>query len=144
MIGYTFPNGGQEIRDHTIFVAEGQFNNFDTVLKPELSVMYGDVDRNDELVGDIDIFRFALNGVYEFEKIYFITPLIKVGLGYETMSDHIYGNHNGFFVDAGVGMKILLDKNVAFKIEAIEMQKYNHSQWDNNLVYLAGFVITFN
>jgi OmpA-OmpF porin, OOP family len=75
MVGYTFPNnGGQEIRDHTVFIAEGQFNNFDTYLKPELSVMYGDVDRNDELAGDIDIFRFALNGVYEFEKIYFITP----------------------------------------------------------------------
>lgn len=103
MIGYTFPNGGQDIRDHTVFVAEGQFNNFDTYLKPELSIMYGDVDRNDELVGDIDIFRFALNGVYEFEKIYFITPLIKAGLGYETMSDHLYGNQNGFFVDAGVG-----------------------------------------
>lgn len=144
MIGYTFPNGGQQIRDHTVFVTEGQFNAFETLLKPELSLMYGDVDRNDELVGDIDIFRSAINGVYEFEKYHLITPLIKVGLGYETMSDHIYGNQNGFFVDAGVGIKIAIDKKLAFKFEAIEMQKYNHSDWDNNLVYLAGFSIAFN
>lgn len=144
MIGYTLPNGGQQIRDHTVFAAEVQFNDYDAFLKPELSVMYGDVDRNDEGPGDVDIFRSAINGVYEFEKYHLITPVIKVGLGYETMSDHIYGNQNGFFVDAGIGLKIAIDKKIAFKFEAIEMQKYNHSDWDNNLVYLAGVSIAFN
>ena len=143
MIGYTFPNGGQQIRDHTVFVAEGQYNTYQTFLKPELSIMYGDVDRNDESVGDIDIFRSALNGVYEFEQYYHITPLIKVGLGYETMSDHIYGNQNGFFVDAGVGIKISISQKVAFKLEAIEMQKYNHSNWENNLVCMTGVTFSF-
>ena len=144
MIGYTFPNGGQQIRDHTVFAAEVQFNDFDTFIKPELSLMYGDVDRNDELSGDIDIFRTAINSVYEFQKYKGVTAFIKAGLGYETMSDHLYDNANGIFADAGAGVKISLSERIDFKLEAIEMQKYNHSQWDNNLIYLAGFGITFN
>lgn len=143
LIGYTFPNGGQQIRDHTVFAAEGQFNGFNTFLKPEFSLMYGDVDRNDEQVGDIDLFRSAINGVYEFENHHRITPLIKAGLGYEVMSDHHYDNQNGFFLNIGVGVKIALDKKLAFKLEAIEMQKYNASDWENNLVWMAGITLAF-
>ncbi|MFA6188562.1 MAG: hypothetical protein WC680_04700 [Sulfuricurvum sp.] len=143
MIGYTFPNGGQQIRDHTVSAAEVQFNNFDTFLKPELSLMYGDVDRNDEGPGDVDIFRSALNGIYTFPKYGQLVPFVKAGIGYETMSDHLYGNQNGFFVDGGVGIKIAITQQVAFKLEAIEMQKYNHSDWDNNLVYMAGVDFAF-
>jgi len=143
MIGYTFPNGGQQIRDHTVFAAEVQFNNFGTFLKPELSLMYGDVDRNDEGPGDIDIFRSALNGIYTFPKYGQLIPFVKAGIGYETMSDHLYENQNGFFVDGGVGIKIAITQQVAFKLEAIEMQKYNHSDWDNNLVYMAGVDFAF-
>jgi len=33
MIGYTFPNGGQQIRDHTVFAAEVQFNDLDAFFK---------------------------------------------------------------------------------------------------------------
>lgn len=144
MIGYTFPNGGQQIRDHTIFAAQFQYNGFRQPIKPELSVIYGDVDRNDEAPGDIDIFRTTISGIYSFKTYRILTPFIKIGVGYETMSDHLYDNQNGPFVAAGGGIKITLSTQVAFKIEAIEMQKYNHSQWDNNLLYLAGFSVAFN
>ncbi|HEX5670030.1 MAG TPA: outer membrane beta-barrel protein [Sulfuricurvum sp.] len=144
MIGYTFPNGGQQIRDHTVFAAEVQFNDIGAFVKPELSLMYGDVDRNDERSGDVDIFRSAVNGVYEFQQYYSqITPFVKAGIGYETMSDHVYDNQNGFFIDGGVGVKIAITQQIAFKLEAIEMQKYNHSDWDNNLVYMAGVAFAF-
>lgn len=143
MIGYAFPNEGQQLRDHTVFAAEMQFNNFGAALKPELSVIYSDTDRNDEGPGDIDIFRSALNGVYEFQKHNRIVPLIKAGIGYETMSDHLYENQNGLFVDAGVGVKIALLSQIALKVEAIEMQKYNHSNWDNNLLFMAGLNYVF-
>jgi hypothetical protein len=144
MIGYTFPNGGQDIRDHTVFAAQLQYNGLQQPINPELSVIYGDVDRNDEGPGDMDVFRTTLSGVYPFQPYRFLTPFIKMGVGYETMSDHLYDNQNGPFVAAGGGIKIPLSTDVAFKIEAIEMQKYHHSQWDNNLLYLAGFSIAFN
>ncbi len=144
MIGYAYPNGIQQLKDHTVFAGEMQFNNLlDSVIKPELSLMYSDVDRNDESVGDVDIFRSALNGVYEFSKFGAVTPFVKAGGGFESMSDHLVGNHNGFFLDAGAGLKVPLTQQLALKLEAIEMQKYDHSNWDNTLVILGGLNFAF-
>jgi OmpA-OmpF porin, OOP family len=144
MIGYAYSNGIQELRDHTVFAGEMQFNNlFDSAIKPELSLMYSDADRNDELVGDVDIFRSAINGVYEFAHFGPVTPFVKAGAGFETMSDHLYGNHNGFFVDAGAGLKVPLTQQLSLKLEAIEIQKYDHSNWDNTLIVLGGLNFAF-
>ncbi|MDP3267214.1 MAG: hypothetical protein Q8M39_10350, partial [Sulfuricurvum sp.] len=144
MIGYAYSNNIQELRDHTVFAGEMQFNNlFDSTIKPELSLMYSDTDRNDEAAGDVDIFRSAINGVYEFSKFGPVTPFVKAGVGLETMSDHMYGNHNGLFVDAGLGLKVPLTQQLALKVEAIEMQKYDHSNWDNTLVVLGGLNYAF-
>ena len=144
MIGYAYSNGIQELRDHTVFAGEMQFNNlFDSAIKPELSLMYSDADRNDELVGDVDIFRSAINGVYEFAHFGPVTPFVKAGAGFESMSDHLYGNHNGFFVDAGAGLKVPLTQQLSLKLEAIEIQKYDHSNWDNTLIVLGGLNFAF-
>jgi len=144
MIGYAYSNNIQELRDHTVFAGEMQFNNlFDSAIKPELSLMYSDTDRNDEAAGDVDIFRSAINGVYEFSKFGPVTPFVKAGVGLETMSDHLYGNHNGLFVDAGLGLKVPLTQQLALKVEAIEMQKYDHSNWDNTLAVLGGLNYAF-
>lgn len=142
-LGYAFPNCDQELSDHTVFGAEIQFNDVNSLFKPELSVIYSDTDRKDERVGDTDIFRSALNGVYEFEKIDRFAPFVKAGLGYEIMSDHCYDNHNSLFGDAGAGVKIGLTKHMMLKLEMIEMVKYNKSNWDTNLLYLAGFNFSF-
>ena len=144
MIGRAYSNGIQQLRDHTVFVGEMQFNNlFDSAIKPELSLMYSDTDRYEEVVGDVDIFRSAINGVYEFSKLGLVTPFVKAGAGFESMSDHLVGNHNGFFVDAGAGLKVPLTQQLALKLEAIEMQKYDHSNWDNTLVVLGGLNFAF-
>jgi OOP family OmpA-OmpF porin len=121
-----------------------QFNNlFDSAIKPELSLMYSDADRNAPTVGDVDIFRSAINAVYAFSNFGPVTPFVKAGGGIETMSDHLCGNHNGLFVDAGAGLKVALTQQLALKLEAIEMQKYDHSDWDNTLVVLGGLNFAF-
>ena len=93
--------------------------------------------------GDTNIFRTALNGVYEFEKSNTITPFVKMGAGYETMSNHEYDNHNSGFGDAGAGVKIALADQIAVKLEVIDMVKFNDYNWDNNLLLLAGLNFAF-
>jgi len=77
-------------------------------------------------------------------KVGSIIPLAKAGLGYEKMSD-TYGteNTNSAFVDAGVGAKIPFTDAIALKLEAIYMNKYNDSDFDNNLMITAGLNIAF-
>jgi len=143
VIGYTFPDYEQLLQEHTVTGVQMQFNDLYTALKPELMLIYSDTDRYDERVGDTDIFRLALNGVYEFQNYYNVTPFVKAGLGYETMSDHYYDNHNALFGDAAAGVKIGLTKRIGLKFEAMEMLKYNNPDWHNNLIYMGGVNFAF-
>ncbi|HEX5623498.1 MAG TPA: OmpA family protein [Sulfuricurvum sp.] len=142
MVGYAFPNSGQDLKDHGVYGAEMQFNGVDSVIKPELSVLFSDADYENG-AGDTDIFRSALNGVYELQKSNGITPFVKAGLGYETMSEHQYDNHNSLFADVGAGVKISLAEQIALKLEAIQMVKFNDFNWDNNMLLMAGLNFAF-
>lgn len=142
MGGEASSNNSQELKDHDVFGAEIQFNNCGTLLKPELSIFYSDADYN-IIQGDTTIFRTALNGVYEWERSNLITPFIKAGVGYETMSNHQFDNHNGVFGDVGLGVKIALAEQLSLKLEAIDMVKFNNFDWDNNLLLMAGLNFAF-
>ena len=142
MGGEASSNNSQELQDHGVYGVEMQFNNLGTVLKPELSVLYSNADYNGGR-GDTNIFRTALNGVYEFEKSNIITPFVKLGAGYETMSNHQYDNHNSLFGDVGAGVKIALVEQLSLKLEVIDMLKFNNFNWDNNLLLMAGLNFAF-
>lgn len=141
MAGEASSNNRQELRDQTVYGAELQFNNLDTFLKPELSVLFSNADYING--SDTNIFRSALNGVYEFPQSNIITPFVKIGAGYETMSNHQYDNHNGMFGDVGAGVKIALIDQIALKLEAIDMVKFNNFNLDNNILLLAGLNFAF-
>jgi OmpA-OmpF porin, OOP family len=141
MAGYALPNA-QDLKNNLVYGAEMQFNNVDSIIKPELSVLYSDADYQHE-AGDTDIFRSSLNGVYELSKSNRFTPFLKAGLGYETMSSHQYDNHNSAFADAGAGVKVGITDQIALKLEAIEMLKFNNYNWDNTLLLMAGLNFAF-
>lgn len=143
MVGYAIPNDGQWLKNHGVYGAEMQFNGVESALKPELSTLYSNADYDVNGAGDTNIFRTAINGVYEFEKSTTTTPFVKVGLGYETMNNTHFGNHNGPFADAGVGIKIALTEQIALKLEAIKTLKSNNCSFDNNLLLLAGLSFSF-
>ncbi|MEA1955376.1 MAG: OmpA family protein [Campylobacterota bacterium] len=143
VIGYNFSEGNLGLDNSALYGAEFQYNALDTFLKPELSVLYSDIDiENSNL--DADIYRVALNGVYEYEKMGIFTPLAKVGIGYETIDGtHNTPNSDGAFLDAGVGAKIALAKNIALKLEAVYMLKDGVKGSDNALATLAGLNFAF-
>jgi len=145
LIGYNIAEGNIDLDDYAVFGGEFQYNGLDSIIKPELSLLYSKADY-DTGSADTDVWRVALNGVYEYDKLGYITPLAKAGVGYEKMSDpykNITGNTNSPFVDVGVGAKIPFNEMIALKLEAIYMLKYNDSRYDNNLAVLAGLNIAF-
>ncbi len=143
MAGYTIPNDGQYLDDYGTYGIEMQFNGLDFVLKPELSLYYSEGDYKYDS-GTTKIYRTALNGVYEFEKEFNTTPFFKIGVGYESMSNTAFENHDGFFADAGVGVKMDITQQIAFKLEAIKMVKSNDGSHDNNLALLGGLTFYFD
>ena len=139
--GYAFSHG-QNIKDHGVYGVELQYNDVPSVIKPELSVLFSDADYKHG-AGDTDIFRAALNGVYNLTSSNGITPFVKAGLGYETMSDHQLDNHDSLFGDVGAGVKIALAEQIALKVEAIQMLKFNDFNWGDNLLLMAGLNFAF-
>ena len=145
LIGYNIAEGNIDVDDYAVFGGEFQYNGFDSVIKPELSLLYSNADY-DTGSADTDVWRIAVNGVYEYGERDSFVPFAKAGLGYENMSDpykNITGNTNSPFLDLGVGAKIPFTEMIALKLEAIYMVKYNDARYDNNLAILAGLNIAF-
>jgi len=145
LIGYNIAEGNIDLDDYAVFGAELQYNGYDSVIKPELSILYSNADYNPGSA-DTDVWRIAVNGVYEYDKVGSIIPLAKVGLGYENMSDpykSVTGNTNSPFLDAGIGAKVPFNDMISLKLEAVYMLKYNDARYDNNLIITAGLNIAF-
>ncbi len=145
LVGYNIAEGNIDLDDYAVFGAEFQYNGLDSVIAPELSVFYSKADY-DGSRGDTSVWRTALNGVYEFDKVGSIIPLAKAGIGYEHMGDANEGqtgNTDSPFLDFGVGAKIPFTDAIALKLEAIYMNKYNDDRYDNNLMLTVGLNIAF-
>lgn len=147
VIGYNIAEGNLGLDDYAAYGAELQYNGFDSIIKPELSVIYSEADFKSPSTANTDVWRVALNGVYEYDIDSPIIPLAKAGVGYENMADSVDGinseNTNSPFVDLGVGAKIPFNDMIALKLEAIYMLKYNDARYDNNLLVLAGLNFAF-
>jgi len=143
VVGYNMAEGNINIDNQLLLGVEAQLNDTDLPFKPELSVLYTNADYDKSAYGSTNIYRIALNGIKEFEKLDAITPFAKAGLGYETLSTSHEQNYNSPFLDAGVGAKMPLTERFALKAEAIYMLKHNDSRWDNNLAALVGLTYSF-
>jgi len=142
VIGYNIAEGNLDLKNQTLFGAEFQYNGCDKLLKPEISLLYTDADYENSPI-DTDIYRFAINGVHEYDAIGIIKPLAKIGVGYETIDKHLADNKDSVFFDVGVGAKIPFTDAIALKLEAVYMLKNNDNRWDNNLALLAGINFAF-
>ena len=150
VIGYNIAEGDLNLKNEVLVGLEAQYNGFDLPVKPELSILYSDGVKSENITPSekTDVYRFAINAVYEYEKMDKVIPFAKAGIGYETMDRHIADNTDGAFVDVGAGIKVPFTDAVALKLEAIYLLKYNdyakdRSRLDNNLALLAGLNFAF-
>jgi len=149
MIGYNVAEGNLGLKDDGYFVGglEAQANSVGSKWSPELSI-FGTKNADYSGLGsiDTDILRLAVNGVYTFDEMSSVIPFAKIGAGYETVNNEILSNEDGFFVDAGAGVKVPLTDTIALKLEGIYMAKQggnNAGNADSNFMALAGLTFSF-
>ncbi len=142
LVGYNINEGSLDLDNHSILGAEVQFNKIFKIIKPELSVMYsrGNYNSTDN---EPKMYRFALNGIHEYDKIGLFIPIAKAGLGYRTLSIKEDGTTGTTFLNTGIGAKVPLSKHFSLKAEALYMCDYNSGRYDNNLAFLLGLNIGF-
>jgi OmpA-OmpF porin, OOP family len=147
LVGYDLTEGNIGIKSngHYLGALELQFNSPDSKISPEFSVLYSPKAKY-EGGGDSAITRGAFNGVYTFDAMDALTPFAKAGVGIENVNDEISGNQDGFFVDAGAGVKYAFNDSLALKAEAIYLAKLAHQNagnFDSNLIALVGLTYAF-
>lgn len=145
LIGYTIPEGNIGLENYPLIGGELQYNGFDTAINPELSILYSKADYSASHLDNTKVLRVALNGVYDFEKMGPIIPLLKAGLGYEDITKSYKGVSP--FIDLGIGAKIPFSDALALKFEALYMLNYtsavDHNRKDSSLAFLAGLNFSF-
>ena len=144
-------NGGAMggVDNHIVYGVEMQMNNISDLIKPELSILYG----RDRASGQSDktgVLTTMVNGVYEVDGLSGITPFAKAGVGYEWYTDTHPNDYDGVLLDAGLGMKADLTKQLALKVEGLYMYKWNNNGVDgsngevHNVAALVGLTFSFD
>lgn len=142
VVGDVWPEGNLNLKTEGTVGGEFQFNNIFETIKPEFSILVSP-DASYQKRYKTIITRFLFNGVHEYDALGSAVPFMKAGIGYENISFEKSDNTDSVMVDAGVGLKFPILKNVALKLEAIYMLKYNDARWDNNLAGLGGVTFAF-
>ncbi|MCD6433426.1 MAG: OmpA family protein [Sulfurimonas sp.] len=143
VIGYNIAEGNINIKDQVLVGAEFQYNGFNAIASPELSVLYTNADYENGYTGSTNIYRVALNAVHEHDKIFGMIPIAKFGVGYESLSTSKSQNDNSPFMNIGLGAKVPFTDALALKLEAVHMIKHNDGRYDSNLALLAGLNYAF-
>ncbi|WP_345972308.1 OmpA family protein [Sulfurimonas diazotrophicus] len=143
IVGGVIPEGNLEMNKQGTIGAAVQFNAIFESIKPELELLYSPDVVYKKAGGETTITRVMLNGVHEYGPLGTAIPYMKAGLGYENMTKLKYDNEDSVMADAGLGFKFPIAEEVALKLEALYMLKYNDDRWDNNLAVLAGVNVAF-
>ncbi|WP_345985055.1 OmpA family protein [Sulfurimonas sp. HSL-1656] len=143
LFGVVWPEGNLNLKQEGTVGAEFQFNGIFDSIKPELAVLYSPDADYKPGPDETTITRVMLNAVHEYAPLGSAIPFMKIGLGYENMTEDMYDNEDSVMADAGLGFKFPLTEMLALKAEALYMLKYNDDRWDNNLAALVGFTISF-
>jgi len=146
MVGYNFAEGNLGIKNngHLLGALEMQFNSKKSKISPEISLLLSpSVDYKSG--NDARFTRGAFNGVYTFDKRSSMIPFAKLGVGIERINHENTQNQNGFFADAGAGVKVPFTDKLSMKVEALYMAKIakHNSIADSNLVTMLGLTYAF-
>jgi len=140
IIGLTENGTSSGLQRSSAYGIEFQYNDVDFFIKPELTYIYApniELHMEDEKVNG---HLLMLNGVYDLEYTALLTPFLKAGMGYQSVSDRPAVNTDAFVVGAGAGFKLHLHDNISIKLEAIyTMQDFDTS----NILAFGGINFSF-
>ncbi len=117
-----------------------QYNDIDFIIKPELSYIYSPNIELYESEDTADSHLLMLNGVYDVEYTALLTPFLKAGVGYQSISDNPTVNSDSFLLGTGAGLKLNIQDQFALKFEvAITIHDFQES----NILAFGGLDFSF-
>ena len=134
---YDLFHNNNTLKSQLVTGMELQFNQ-NYFIHPELSFTYAKGEYDNTI--ETDIYRFALNGVYQYDTEY-ITPFAKMGFGFDIMSEP--KDYYTTSLNIGVGLKFNFTKNIALKTEFLSIFDHNNGDWNSNITILAGLTFAF-
>ena len=120
---------------------ELQYNDIDFFIKPELTYVYApNVSVYDDSGDKVTTHLLTLNGVYDVEYTALLTPFLKAGLGYQSITNHPNVTPNYFLINTGAGLKLNLVEHFALKFEVLmTLQNFQ----ENNIFVFGGLNYAF-
>jgi len=114
------------------------------IVKPRLGFGYISIDESKAEGGVSSVLQFDVDGVYEVESNYLLTPYFFAGAGYEHVIDSRPGFDSQFYLDGGMGLRYPLpnDINLVTELKALHMLKSNSNQ-DAEFAFYVGVGIPF-
>ncbi len=99
---------------------ELQYNDLDFFIKPELTYIYTPNAGLYNNPGEsVDINIITLNGVYDLEYTALLTPFLKAGMGYLSVTDRPGIESDAYFINSGAGLKLHVMEQLSVKFETL-------------------------
>jgi len=114
------------------------------IIKPRVGFGYISIDESEAEGGVSGVLQFDVEGVYEIESNYLLTPYVFIGTGYEYVMDSRPNFDSQFFIDAGAGLRYPLQNgiNLVTELKALHMLKSNSNQ-DAEFAFYVGVGMPF-
>ncbi len=125
------------------FRADAMFDQ-GSIIKPRVGFGYISIDESKAEGGVSGALQFDVEGVYEVESRYLLTPYLFAGMGYEYVMDSRPNFDSQFFIDGGMGLRYPLPNsiNLVTELKAMHMLKSNSNQ-DAEFAFYIGVGIPF-
>ena len=125
------------------FRVDGMFDMAYPV-KPRVGMAYISIDESKAEGGVSGTLQLDVEGVYEIESKYILTPYLFAGLGYEHVIDSRPNFDSQFFIDGGAGLRYPLRNgiNLVTEFKSMHMLKSDSKQ-DAEFTFYVGVGLPF-
>ena len=117
-----------------------QYNDIDFFIKPELFYIYSPKTGLHESDATVSSHTLMFNGVYDVEYTALLTPFLKAGAGYQSISNNALVNTDSFLMSTGAGLKLNIKEQFAIKFETLVTW---HDFHESNILVFGGLDYSF-
>ena len=117
-----------------------QYNDIDFFIKPELFYVYSPKVGLHESDDTVSSHTLMFNGVYDVEYTALLTPFLKAGAGYQSISNNTLVNTDSFLMSTGAGVKLNIKDQFALKFETLMTW---HDFHESNILVFGGLNFSF-
>lgn len=140
IIGVTENGTGTGLERSIAYGLQLQYNDIDFFIKPELTYIYSPNIKVYDVKKRAKSHLLIFNGVYDLEYTALLTPFLKAGAGYQSITDLPGLNSDSFLIGTGAGLKLHIRDKIALKFEAMYTL---HDFSESNILVFGGVNFSF-